>query len=252
MSNDDLLAEIRDHVRDERTNDSALEAVARGERGDAVLELERRAAGDAEVAAMLEASRPFGDAAEERIAARVGKANANVKASAKRGVLVPILRRVGVVAAPLMMAAAVVLYVVFAGSGESHAVLPHYSIVASGEKEMRGQAEAASANLQLRGGPDAPFEIVVRPTTTAGTKVVAYVFAIGEREPNPVDAKVEISPEGSVRIRGRARALDGAREIRVVLGTAGDSIKRFDDALARARDGKSDAQVRVLVVSINR
>ena len=99
---------------------------------------------------------------------------------------------------------------------------------------------------------DAPFEIVLRPATSAGAKVVAYAFAIGEGDPNPIEAKIEVASEGSVRIRGRAGALQGAREVRVVVGSANDSIKRFDDALSRARDGKGDAYVRVLTIPITR
>jgi hypothetical protein len=38
----------------------------------------------------------------------------------------------------------------------------------------------------------------------------------------------------------------------VVLGTAEDSISRYDDALAQARSGASDVKVRVLVVPVVR
>jgi hypothetical protein len=124
-------------------------------------------------------------------------------------------------------------------------------VSASSDQTMRGPAEPASNRLRLHSG-DAPFEIVVRPATTSGGKVVAYVFAIGEGEPNPVEANVEIAPEGSIRIKGRTRALDGAREVRIVIGVAQESIKRFDDALVRARDGKSDASVRVVTLPIVR
>ena len=219
MSNeDDLLAGIRDHVRAERADDAALEAVARGELGsEGVAELERRASGDAEVAAMIEASRPLGAAVEEWIAARIGAkadANAKAKANAKGGTVVAFMRRAAVYGAPLALAAGVLLYVTLGSRGgeTGRAMLPDYSIVASGDKEMRGQDDTpAGAVLRLRGGSDAGFEIVARPSTASGKKVVAYVFAMGEGEPNPVDASVDVAAEGSVRIRGRARALDGAR-----------------------------------------
>lgn len=264
MKDDDILRGIRDHVRAERADDAALEALARGETGTArIEELERRAAADPETAAVVAASRPFGPAIEEKIAAHVGLAPAPAKAPApapaaapanERRVL-PFLRRAAIYAGPVALAAAVLLYVGLGGiGGERHAALPDYAVSASSEKEMRGPGEAgeATASLQLRGGPDAQFEIVARPSTTAAAKVVAYVFAMGEGEPNPVDAQLDVAPEGSVRIRGKARALEGAKEIRVVLGTANDSIKRFEDALSRARDGKSDADVRVLVIPIVR
>jgi hypothetical protein len=170
------------------------------------------------------------------------------KADAKGGRVIAFVRRAAVVAAPLAVAAAVIVYV--GRGGTSRSSLPEYAVVASGEKEMRG-ADEAQARLELRGGEGATFEILARPSTDAGAHVVAYVFAIGEGEPNPVEAKVEVAFGGSVRIRGRARALEGAREVRVVLGSTSD-FARFEDALAHARDGKSDEHVRVLVVPIVR
>ena len=110
---------------------------------------------------------------------------------------------------------------------------------------------ASVAALHVRAGNE-PFEIVVRPGAPA-PRVVAYAFGIGEQEPNPIDATIELLPDGSIRIRGAARALAGARAARVVVGTASaDSIRRFDDAVARARDGRSDASIRVLTVPIVR
>ena len=257
MKEDDVLAQIRDHVRRERADDASLEAVARGEtRTPPVAELERRAGTDPQAAALLAASRPLGAAVEERIAARVvleaEPAKVEPKASAKPKV-VPFARRLAVVAGPLALAAAVLIWVLAGRNGETaRALLPDYAVSASSDQAMRGPGDTApSTGLRLHAG-DAPFEIVVRPATSAGRKVVAYAFAIGEGEPNPIDAKVEIAPEGSIRIRGRARALDGAREVRVVIGVANESITRFEDALTRARDGKSDASVRVLAVPITR
>jgi hypothetical protein len=146
--------------------------------------------------------------------------------------------RLALVAGALALAA--VLFWVIAGrNGET------------GRSPLPDYVAASPSSLRLHAG-DAPFEIVVRPATMPATKVVAYAFAIGEGEPNPVEAKVEIAPEGSIRIRGRARALERAREVRVVVGVAEQSIKRFDDALARARDGTSDASVRVVSVPIVR
>lgn len=250
MKEDDVLGQIKEHVRAERSDDVALEAVARGETVEA---LEGRAAEDAEVAALLAASRPLGAAVEERIAARIAPASRPVTRATPKTNVVPFARRLAMVAGPLALAAAVLLYVVAGRDGQSGlALLPDYAVSASGDQTMRGPAPAVSTNaLRLHAG-DAPFEIVARPATTAGTKVVAYVFAIGEGEPSPVDAKIKISPEGSIRIQGRARALQGARELRVVIGVAEGSIKRFDDALGRASNGKSDASVRVFTVPIVR
>jgi hypothetical protein len=107
----------------------------------------------------------------------------------------------------------------------------------------------ASPSVHVRTG-NAPFEITLRPSKP-GPKVVAYAFAIGEGEPNPIDAKITIAPDGVIHIEGRSRALEGARELRVVVG-APESIKRFDDALTKARDGKSDAQARVITIALTR
>lgn len=159
---------------------------------------------------------------------------------AKPGRLLGFLRRRAVYVVPLVVAAAVVVYV--RREDAAHPRLPDYAVVVTGEN---------GATLELRGGADASFEIVARPAAAPPAHVVAYAFAMGEGEPNPVDAKIEVAPDGSVRIEGRARALAGAREVRVVLGPAGD-FKRYEDAMSRARDGASDAHVKVLVVPIVR
>ena len=262
---EDVLTGIRDHVRAERADDAALEAVSRGEVGSAaVAELERRAESDADVRAMLEASRPLGDDVLDAIAAKAklepakalepvtSRALPKVAQAGGNGRVLPFLRRAAVVVAPFAVAAAVFVYL--GRGGEPGPRLPEYAIVAGGEKEMRGADDAPAGVLQVRGGPDAAFEILARPMTSAGgSKVIAYVFAIGEdraSEPNPVDAKIDIAPEGAVRIRGRSKALTGARELRVVVATAGGPIKGYEDALSRARAGRTDAEVRVLVVSI--
>ena len=251
----DALSLVGDHVRAERADDAALEALARGdESSSAVVALVERAANDREAAAIVDASRPLGAEVEERIAARMSpkpSVDASTAANPKPGRVLAFVRRNAALVAPLAVAAAVLVYV---GRGDTtHASLPDYSVVATSEKEMRGAdlATPPRAQLELRGGTDAVFELVVRPATSVPVKVVAYVFAIGDGEPNAVDAKVEVAPEGAVRINGRARALEGAREVRVVLGPASD-FKRYEDALSRARDGKSDGQVRVLVVPIVR
>ncbi len=249
----DLLGQVRDHLRGERADDAALEAVARGE---TVAELELRALEDRELAALVAASRPLGADVEARIAARVtgeaAPAKAGSKPTAPRPNVVSFARRIGVIAGPLALAAAVLLWVLAGRNGATGpTLLPGYTVSATSDQTMRGVTDPPSAALRLHAG-DAPFEIVLRPATTAGAKVVAYAFAIGEGEPNPIEAKVEIAPEGGIRIRGRAGALVGAREVRIVIGVPTGSIKRFDDALARARDARSDASVRVITIPILR
>ncbi len=253
MKDNDALALIREHVRAERKDDAALEAIARGEaEGDPGAELVKRAVGDAQLAAMVAACQPLGDEAVTRVAAAAVEERSarSSAATLERTNVVPFVRRAAIYAGPVALAAAVLLFVGLREPAPSGILLPDYSVVAGNQKEMRGADEARAA-LTLRGGPDAEFEILARPATATG-KVVAFAFAFGDAEPNPVDAKVELAPEGAVRVRGRARALDGAREVRIVIGTASDSITRYDDALSRARSGTSDAKVRVLVVPIVR
>ena len=175
-------------------------------------------------------------------------ANPSAQPPVVGGRVLAFVRRHAAIVAPLAVAAAVLLYM--GRADEAHVGLPDYSVMATGETEMRG-ADQPHATLELRGSASGSFEIVARPATTVPSPVVAYLFAMGEGEPNPVDAKVDIAPEGSVRIKGQARGLAGARELRVVLGLASD-FKRYEDALSRARAGRSDGQVRVLVVPIVR
>jgi hypothetical protein len=273
MKDNEVLAQVRDHLRAERADDAGLVAVARGEAGsEVVIELERRAASDPELAAAIASSRPLGAEAEARIWARIeaervalrakvaragardAAGSAPVASKPREGRVVALARRAAVIAGPLALAAAVTLYVAGRGGGGEGAVLPEYALTAGGDQAMRGSESpsVSATQLRLQAGPEATFELLVRPATAAPARVAAYCFAIGEGEPNPVEATIEVAAEGSVRIRGPARALAGAREVRVVLGTANDSIKRFDDALARARDGNSDARVRVLKVAIVR
>jgi hypothetical protein len=144
-------------------------------------------------------------------------------------------RRAKILVALLAAVAAVAVYVGLGRRAAGHPPLPEYAV----------------ARFELAPGRDAPFEIDAIPAASVATKLVAFAFATGEGEPNPVDAKVEIAPDGAVRIKGRGRALEGSREVRVVLGAATD-FKRYEDAMAAARSGASDGQVRVLVVPIVR
>ncbi len=266
---DPVLESLRNHVRTQRADDAALESVARGEGATAeVVDLERRAVRDPELADMIALSRPLSDDVVSRIEAsallslqpltpmsaqRSTTSRESLESAFPRRKVVPFMRRAAPVAGSLAVAAAVLLWT-FAGRNEGRSAppLPDYDVSVSAEQAMRGPApDSSPARLVLRPG-DNPFEMIVRPATATAVKIAVYAFAMGEREPNPIEATIEIAPEGSVRIRGKSRALDGAREVRVVIGDAGMSFKRFDDALARAREGTSDASVRVLTVPIDR
>jgi hypothetical protein len=146
-------------------------------------------------------------------------------------------RRARIGMALLAAVAAVAVYFAFGRRVANHPDLPEYT----------------APRFEVRPGRDTPFELAAVPAVPVATKLVAFAFAMGngDSEPSPVEAKVAISPDGTVRLAGRGRTLEGSREVRVVLGAAAD-FKRYEDALGAARAGTSDGQVRVLVVPIVR
>lgn len=234
---DEALGRLRDHVRDDRTHDAALERIARGE-GDA---------GDVPEE-MAKASAPLGAAFEDAVVAKLAPTKAKPATVAK----VTFLRRIGPYVGPLALAAAVLLYLTTrgAGSGEDGPVLPDYAASVRGDQTLR--AAAAKTDGPLRVTSDASsFEIVVRPQTAPSSRVAAWVFTRApDEEPTPLQAEVDVSPEGAVRIRGTGASLGRARELRIVVAPAGRT--KFDDAAARARTAATDEHVRVLVVPIER
>jgi hypothetical protein len=144
-------------------------------------------------------------------------------------------------AGPIALAAAMVIYVT-TQRGPSLPELPEYSVTATGD----------AGKLRVGTGKDARFELLLRPATAPRSKVVAYAFILSPgAEPAPLEARVEIAPDGLIRLKGQARVLGDAPEIRVVVG-APEAIGKFDDALDRAQTGQSDARVRVLSVAIER
>jgi len=163
-------------------------------------------------------------------------------------------RRLVLAAGPLALAAAMVVYV-GGQSGPELRDLPAYTVSAVGVRAMGGQAEEPSPRLRVPkgAGRNARFEVLLRPAAAPQEGVVAYAFTFGgdASEPAPLDAKVEIAPDGPVKLTGAAGALEGAHELRIVLGTPA-AIGKFDDAATRARSANSDAHVLVLTVPIDR
>ncbi len=234
---DEALGHLRDHVRAERAHDAALERLARGGAD----------AGDVPET-MAAASAPLGASFEDAIVAKLTSA----KAAPPKTAPLLFLRRLGPYVGPVALAAAVLLYVSTrgAGTGDDGPVLPDYAASVRGDQTLR--AAAAQADSRLRVTSDASsFEIVVRPATAPSSRVAAWVFTRdGDEEPAPLQADVDVSPEGAVRIRGTGASLGSARELRVVVAPAGRT--KFDDAAARARTGTTDEHVRVLVVPVDR
>jgi hypothetical protein len=163
-------------------------------------------------------------------------------------------RRLVLVAGPLALAAAMVVYVT-GQRGPTIADLPAYTVTATGDPAAPDGGEA-QARLRLpKAGArrGARFELLLRPAGVPEGKVVAYGFTFEApgSEAVPLDAKVELGPEGAIRLTGAPHALAGAREIRIVVGEPA-AIGKFDDAAARAAADKTDTKVRVLTVPIDR
>lgn len=118
------------------------------------------------------------------------------------------------------------------GSGAEDATLPAYAV-----------ASAASATATQ-------LDVTLRPASSVDERLAAWPFAVvdGDEEPSPLDARVELAKDGAIRIQGAAPAR--AREIRVVIAPAGAT--KYDEALAHARAGTSDARIRVVLVRVAR
>ncbi len=160
-------------------------------------------------------------------------------------------RRLVLAAGPLALAAAMVIYV-GGQSGPTAPELPAYTLTA-GPPGSSDPTTSPRLRVPKTGGRHVPFELSLRPATAPQEKIVAYAFTIDPStpEPAPLEAKVEIGPDGSVKLAGSARALEGATEIRIIIG-APTSIGKFVDAATRARSAKSDAHVLVMTVPIDR
>ena len=165
-------------------------------------------------------------------------------------------RRLITVAGPLALAAAMLVYVI-GQRGPNGPALPDYTVAATGAPASGSAAPETRLRLAKSAGRGARFELVLRPAAQPEEPVVAYAFTFStpSSEPVPLEAKVEIAGDqlgaGAIRLTGSARALEDAREIRIVLGTPA-AIGKFVDAAARAAANTTDAQVRVLSVPIDR
>src|SRR5688572_30791885 len=213
MKEDEILARIGQHVRDEQKDDARFERIARGEASpEEIAELEKAAKSDDVLAARLEAARPFVEVAVARIAAKVKPkkaANSDATASSKETPAAKEGRatktekparwgRLAAIAAPLALAAGIVLYVT--AGGPRGPELPGYEISATSEQAMRGPA-GPDTRIRVGASRDARFEIVARPATAAPTKLVAYAFVMLDgNKAEPLEAKIEVSPEGAVKV----------------------------------------------------
>ena len=115
-------------------------------------------------------------------------------------------RRMIAWAAPLALAAGLVFWL-----GQTRTrleTLPEYAMVVQGSDQvMRGPAEG-SGKLTA-GGADARFELVARPATRIDGELTAKAFAVRDGAPSPLEASVDVSEEGAVRVVGTRDALRG-------------------------------------------
>ncbi len=229
---EELLAMLRDQVRQDRSKLEEWERVARGEVDRTEIEA---LANDPASQAMLAACTPLGDDAAARIEARIErersvappKAQAEVEAAG--GKVIALVRaaktrpspfvRVARIAGPLAAAAAVVLALRM--NAREDGALPAYAITAGGGAALvRGESQAGD-RLTIMGAPDETFDIVVRPATAVskGTNVHGYAFVMASdvAHARALAARIEIAPGGSIRLQGQVESLGAADEIRVVV-----------------------------------
>jgi hypothetical protein len=153
----------------------------------------------------------------------------------------------GLGASSLALAAAALLYVGIARRGGAE--LPEYAVAARGVAMERGPTEP-TRRLRLSADPSARFEVVLRPQTAPGAAVSAWAFTSGV-ELAPLDATVDVSSAGAVRITGSAASLGSAREIVTVVAPP-SMVGSAADAARYAGTRTRTAKVRILVVPIDR
>jgi hypothetical protein len=152
------------------------------------------------------------DLARERIVAHLA---ANVpRKKASRGPYV--------LAGALALAAGIAFAVTRLGEPDP---LPEYALYASGDSSARGPAPAAPKACVLKAGTVGSFELVA---STEAARVegplVARAFLVKGGAVVAFPGKVEVSPQGSVRLQDDASKLAGATELRVVVArSAGDA-----------------------------
>lgn len=208
----------RREVTEAEVTGDALAALPEDLDPDRVLELHRPLSAD-ERAALL------GDVERMLESANDGD---NPAPSVVRGLPSPPSRaaRMVKILVPLAMAASVGLFVSL--SRRSSSELPSYALeVHGGESETRGGApenEGSVASLRVRTGSH--FELVLRPqvAVAAHDDLTARIFvrdgANAARE--LTDVTVEVSGEGSVRVRGTLPAIAPGAELVALLGHRAD------------------------------
>jgi hypothetical protein len=228
MDDDKLLASIGALAARQGERSTWERVVTREASAEDLAELERLAAADPEARALLEASRPLDDLAQERIA----RALTARLSPARR----PMRSRIGMAAAGLALAAGVAL---FFGLSDRETGLPLYALDSSGAATSRAPAAAAVACV-VRADTRGSFELLARPNDAVVGPIAAKAFIVRGAEVQPFEGDLELAAKGSVRLTGENRALTGASELRIVVGRP-DLIGPTD---ARAKAGAPSASGR--------
>ena len=208
-----------------------------------VADLESLAERDAEAAMMLSLHRPLDASVREGIVSDLASHLANERVPAAPPAPEPAEpTRVGAwraraytVGAGLALAAGVALLVT---RGGTPAALPLYTLDVSGAATSRGPAPPPGAGTPagacvLHANPRGTFELVARTDVTGAGPIAAHAFVVREGATTPWSGALELSPSGSVRILDSGALLQGASELRVVVGRKEQLADEV--ALARAR-----------------
>jgi hypothetical protein len=232
MNEDELLRELVQHAREDgaASGDVRWERLAAGELSAAEeATLRDEAAKDPELAALYEACRPLGDAAREKIVARILPSPA-----APRVGRFAAGRRIALVAASVAVAAAVAVWMTSRGP-EPVARLdmaPPYVLEATGgDRPRRSAPEPSVGAMELTA--DSRLALVLRPSSPAPDAVSVRAFLVRGGDARAWNPPMQRSPDGAVRIAGAAGELLGSTE-------AGTWTLAF--AIGRAEQLPSDPQ----------
>jgi len=181
----------------------------------------------------------------ERSAARVENM---LRAGAPRPrAAAPATRRRAALWGGLAAAAAIALGVAFGRGGSGD--LPGYelALLAGGAESQRSLAQPDPSAIRARAG--SVLDVVARPARRVTGAVEARAFLVHDGRAAAWDGAVEVTPEGTVRVRGRLDdrlpVEQGSWAIAVVVAPVG-ALPRDPQALARAaEDGPGDGSLRV-------
>jgi hypothetical protein len=151
------------------------------------------------------------------------------------------LRASALVGAAVLVAAAAMALLLLRPSPPRE--LPTYEVaILAGDQDRRGEApRPAGGVLVLR--PDSRFELVLRPDAKLDAPVGVRAFLLRGAEAHEWTPPLDVSPAGTVRIRGRAGALLGEQRgrLRILLAVGRrDALPPTVDRVLAAREHEHD------------